>query len=236
MRGSYYLLPALITVVFSFLIVRAAAIALMMTGLDQRKARFQALSAFSGTGFTTKEAESVINHPVRRKIISVLIIAGNAGIVALIVATTSSFVESEGFGKPLNFVLLLVGGYLVYRILSRNKIMNRWEKFVQSKLVKSPVFDEMSTEDLLHLLDGYGLVRATIKESHPKVGLSIAECGFKEEGILILGIERAKLWIPNPQGTESILTGDHLVVYGPLSALREAFGSIHSHKKSKVFK
>ncbi|MFP4163168.1 MAG: hypothetical protein ACLFVE_04240 [Chitinispirillaceae bacterium] len=142
MYGSYYLLPAFFTILISFLIVRAAAIALMMTGLDQRKARFQALSAFSGTGFTTKEAESVINHPVRRKIISMLIVAGNVGIVALIVATTSSFMESEGYGKPINLVLLLVGGYLIFRILSRHKLMHRWERFVESKLVKSPVFDK----------------------------------------------------------------------------------------------
>jgi Trk-type K+ transport system membrane component len=52
------------------LIVRAASIALMMTGMNQKRARFQALSAFTGTGFTTKEAESVMNHPLRRKIIS----------------------------------------------------------------------------------------------------------------------------------------------------------------------
>jgi len=31
----------------SFLIVRAAAIALMMTGLDEKRAKFDALSAFS---------------------------------------------------------------------------------------------------------------------------------------------------------------------------------------------
>ncbi|MFP4241148.1 MAG: TrkA C-terminal domain-containing protein [Chitinispirillaceae bacterium] len=75
-------------------------------------------------------------------------------------------------------------------------------------------------------------MRALVKESHPKAGQSIAECGFKEEGILILGIERAKQWIPNPQGTEYILAGNHLVIYGPLSALKKAFGSIHGHKKS----
>jgi len=41
----------------------------MMTGMEKKKARFQALSAFAGTGFTTKEAESVVNYPARRKII-----------------------------------------------------------------------------------------------------------------------------------------------------------------------
>ena len=69
MSGLYFLIPVILTIFISFLIVRAAAIALMMTGLDHKRSIFQALSAFTGTGFTTKEAEKVINHPLRRKII-----------------------------------------------------------------------------------------------------------------------------------------------------------------------
>ncbi|MCK4262353.1 hypothetical protein KAX00_04525, partial [bacterium] len=78
MSGLYFLLPALLAIFLLFLIVRAAAIALMMTGMDEKRARFQALSAFSGTGFTTKEAESIVNHPIRRKIVTWLMILGNA--------------------------------------------------------------------------------------------------------------------------------------------------------------
>ena len=63
MSGMYFLFPTLLAILISFLFVRAASIALMMTGLEKKKARFQALSAFSGTGFTTKEAEAIVNHP-----------------------------------------------------------------------------------------------------------------------------------------------------------------------------
>ena len=59
MQGIYFLLPVLLTIFVSFLIVRAAAIALRMTGLEKKKAIFQSLSAFTGTGFTTREAENV---------------------------------------------------------------------------------------------------------------------------------------------------------------------------------
>jgi len=84
MIGIYFLLPTLLAILFSFLIVRAASVALMMTGLEKNKARFQALSAFSGTGFTTKESESIVNHPRRRQIIRWLMITGNAGIAMVI--------------------------------------------------------------------------------------------------------------------------------------------------------
>ena len=70
----------IVFVCVSYLIVRIGAIALEMTGMDRSRARFQALSAFTGTGFTTRETEMVINHPRRRKIVTYLMILGNAGI------------------------------------------------------------------------------------------------------------------------------------------------------------
>ena len=60
----------LVIALVSLLAVRVAATALMMTGLSWDTASFQAYSAFFGVGFTTKEAELVVNHPVRRRIIA----------------------------------------------------------------------------------------------------------------------------------------------------------------------
>jgi len=199
--------------------VRAAAIALMMTGLEKKKARFQAISAFSGTGFTTKEAESIVNHPVRRKIITWLMIMGNAGIVAVIITATSSLATSKGYQLPIN-VLILVGGiYLIYKIATHRKFTRRWENFVEKRLIKSHTFEEYTTEDLLHFLEGYGLVRKIISEKSPLIDSSLSECKLNEKGLLVLGIERGKNWIPTPKANESIKEGDSIVVYGPLDVL-----------------
>lgn len=223
MGGLYFILPALFAIFFSFLIVRGAAIALMLTGMDYRKAKFQALSAFSGTGFTTKEAESVVNHPRRRKIITWLIILGNAGVVTVIVTMTSSFVGSEGYQIPINIVVFLVGIFIIYIIVSRQKFMQKWENYAFKKLRKSSVFEEDATEDLLHLIEGYGLVRAFVKSDSDHKDKSLAECRLREMGLLMLGIERAKEWIPNPKSNEMIKEGDMLILYGPLNVLRSEF-------------
>ena len=223
MSGLYFILPALFAILFSFLIVRGAAIALMLTGMDYRKAKFQALSAFSGTGFTTKEAESVVNHPRRRKIITWLIILGNAGVVTVIVTMTSSFVGSEGYQIPINIVVFLVGVFIIYAIVSRQKVMQKWENYALKKLRKTSVFEEDATEDLLHFVEGYGLVRVFVKSDSDHINKSLAECRLKEMGLLMLGIERAKEWIPNPKGDEIIKEGDMLILYGPLSVLKNEF-------------
>lgn len=223
MGGLYFLLPTLLVVFSSLLIVRGASIALMMTGMDENRARFQALSAFSGTGFTTREAELTVNHPVRRRIVTWLMILGNAGIITVIVTATSSLVTSKGFTLPINVVILLLGIYLIYRVATRRGFAKRWENFIRSKLTKSPVFEEAATEDLLHLIEGYGLVRASIGEDSPFVGSSVHRRQFGERGVLILGIERDEDWISAPKGEEVIRGGDRLVVYGPLKVLTSLF-------------
>jgi len=142
MTGLYFLLPTLLVIFLSFLSVRAGAVALMITGMEEKKARFQALSAFSGTGFTTREAESVVNHPQRRRIVSGLIILGNAGIVTVIVTSTSSLVTSKTHHLPFIPLILVVGISLIY-IVGKNKgLIRRWEAFVKNRFMKREIFDE----------------------------------------------------------------------------------------------
>jgi len=223
MSSLYFLFPALLAILISFLFVRASAIALMMTGLEKHKARFQALSAFSGTGFTTKEAEFVMKHPVRRKIVTWLMIMGNAGIVMVIVTATSSLATSKGFQLPINLLILVGGIFLIYKIATYKKFTKRWESFIERKLIKSPAFEEAATEDLLHFLEGYGLIKKIISENSPLIGSSLSECKLNERGLLVLGIERGKNWIPTPKAKEKMQEGDGIIVYGPLDKLKDIF-------------
>jgi hypothetical protein len=223
MRGLYFLLPVLFTILISFMVVRAAAIALMMTGMDRNRAVFQALSAFTGTGFTTREAERVINNPMRRKIISWLMILGNAGFITVIVTSTSSLVTSKGYSLPLDIMLLILGLILIYKLASSQGFVRRWERFIENKLTKSPAFEEDAVEDLLHLIEGYGLVRAIIRKDSPLIGTTIQGCQACGEKIQVLGIERGNRWIPIPGPQEKLEEGDRVVVYGQHDELRELF-------------
>jgi len=223
MSGLYFLLPTLLVIFVSFLVVRAAAIALMMTGLDPKRARFQALSAFTGTGFTTREAESVINNPRRRRIITWLMIMGNAGIVTVVVTATSSLVSSKGVQLPITIVLLAAGIVVIYKMATHRGFIRTWESFVEDKFVKSSATEEEVAEDLLHLMEGYGLVRWIIGDTSSVAGRTLAECRFTGANVLVLGIERGNSWVPVPSADQKIEAGDKMVVYGPLDGLRALF-------------
>ena len=84
-----------IVIFVSFVVVRIGAIAFELTGLEWSLAKFQSLSCFTGTGFTTKEAELITGNPQRRKIASVLMVLGNAGLVILIASFVSSLVPGR---------------------------------------------------------------------------------------------------------------------------------------------
>lgn len=221
MTSLYFLAPTLLAIFVSFLVVRAAAVALMMTGMEWKRARFQALSAFSGTGFTTREAESVINHPARRKVVTWLMILGNAGIVTVIVTATSSMATTRGVQLPINVLVLAVGIFVIYKFASQKKFTKKWEHFIEKKLIKSPIIEEATIEDQLHFLEGYGVVKKIVGSNSPLIGRSLIDCRLNEKGILVLGIERAKSWVPIPKAAEIIEEDDRLVVYGPHKTLRE---------------
>ncbi len=158
--GLYLLIPTLLVIVASVLIVRAGAIALRMTGLDEKTAQFQALSAFTRAGFTTRESEMVVSHPQRRRIITWLIVLGNAGILAAIVTATSSLTTSTDYKLGIAIGILILGIFAIYGIARHNGLNRRWEALVERRLLKARVFSPAQKLDhLLHLLTAMGSVR-----------------------------------------------------------------------------
>ncbi|MBN1191487.1 MAG: TrkA C-terminal domain-containing protein [Dehalococcoidales bacterium] len=225
--GLYLLIPTFLVIVISIIIVRVGAVALRMTGLDEKTARFQSLSAFTRAGFTTKESESVLNNPQRRSIITWLIVLGNAGIVALIVTGTSSLVTSDDYRLAIDIAALAVGLYIIYRLAKHTGVFtHRLENLVENKLLRGKFFAWVPVEHLLHLADGYGVARIPVDEKSPLT----PDKPFLDSRLppaaafMILGIERAGQWIPGPNPDEPVGAGDSLIIYGKLNEIDRFFG------------
>lgn len=110
---------AALSIVFLFTvsstIVRIAGVVLEHSGIPVHVARLQALSALSGTGFTTSESEELLRHPARRKVLAFLMITGSIGIASvaatLIVSALNVSTELDGLflqGAALVLALLFV--------------------------------------------------------------------------------------------------------------------------------
>jgi len=214
----------LITILVSFIVVQIGGLALELTGIEPDIARFQALSAFSGTGFTTREAERVVGHRTRRRIVTVLIILGNAGLVTVIAMLVASFTQVTGYLWLFVRLAIIVGGIFgFYQLIIRSRVGHRILRWVRTPLVNRIIREMPAVEEIFHVGKDWGISLVTVKEGTKSIGLSVADIAT-EGNIEILSIDRADASIASPDRQEKIIGGDRLLVYGHGKSVRRLLG------------
>ena len=116
----------LVILTISVVVVRTAAVALRLTGMPADVARFQARSAFTGAGFTTSESEAVVNHPIRRRLIGLLMLLGNVGLVTVMATFIVSFLASGNSMTAMSVQMFwLLGAIALLWFIALNSFADR---------------------------------------------------------------------------------------------------------------
>ncbi|MGJ0395440.1 MAG: hypothetical protein ACR65U_04330 [Methylocystis sp.] len=102
----------------STILVRIASTIMRLTGLPDNVARFQCLSAMTGTGFTTRESELIVNYPIRRRVLMTLMIIGNLGLVSIVSTFVVTFTSigpetTPVFRQALWFLAAIALNFLI---------------------------------------------------------------------------------------------------------------------------
>jgi hypothetical protein len=203
----------LIAILVSFIVVRIGGFALQLTGIEPDVARFQALSAFSGTGFTTREAERVVGHRTRRRIVTILIILGNAGTVTVIATLVASFTQVSGYAWFFIRLAIIIGGILgLYQLLIRSNIGRRIPAWLQRPVMNRILREAPAVEEIFHLEKDWAISLVMIRGSSKSIGLSVADI-TAEGDIAILSIDRAGTYLTKLDREEKIMEEDRLLVY-----------------------
>jgi hypothetical protein len=211
----------LIAILVSFIVVRIGGFALQLTGIEPEVASFQALSAFSGTGFTTREAERVVGHRTRRRIVTILIILGNAGLVTIIATLVASFTQVTGYMWFFIRLAIIVGGIFgLYQLIIRSNFGQRIVDRLQRPLMNRILREAPAVEEIFHLEKDWAISLVTIKESSKNIGLSMADI-TTEKDIEILSIDRAGTYLTKPDLEEKIMEGDRLLVYANRKSVKQ---------------
>ncbi len=146
------LLLFIIVLIVSFVIVRIGAIAFQLTGIEWSLAKFQALSCFTATGFTTKEAELITSDLRRRRIATVLIVFGHAGFVTMI-ATFANSLRPRAIADKLvipfsavtisdkvlpwiNLIVIVAAIYSTYKVFSNTTFARRLTNVLRNRIIK----------------------------------------------------------------------------------------------------
>lgn len=205
-----------VVMALSLLVVRVGTVALMHTGISKPIARFQARSAFTGTGFTTREAESVVDHPVRRRIVGWLMLLRNAGLIGAASSLFLSFVDAGDTDETLRRLAILVGGIGLVWLAA----LSQWFDRVLSRTISWALsrFTELRTYDFESLLgfeDDYRVIEIRVGSDDWMCGRSLADMDLPKEGIYVLGIHRSEGgYVGVPRSTTELREGDTIVVYG----------------------
>jgi hypothetical protein len=218
----------LLTIVtLSMLMVRVATVMLMLTGLSKPLARFQARSELTGTGFTTSESEQIVNHPLRRRIISNLMLLGNAGIVTTVSALIVGFVATGKEGSAIwERFFILIGGLVIITIVATSGwVDRRLTRLIYVALKKYTRLDVRDYASLLHLTGDYGVHELFIGANDWLSGEPLQKLRLSAEGVLVLGIQRKDgTYLGAPRGAAMAQAGDTLIIYGRLEQLAELDG------------
>ncbi len=208
------------------LVIHTGAVALHLTGLPEEAARFQARSAFTGTGFTTSESEAIVNHPVRRRIVSLLMTIGSLGFVSVLATVVVSLVGSSGSDSALMQQLLwLVAVLLALWFVVLNPFADRVIcGIIGHLLARTKGFGGRKPARLLHLPAGHGVTQILV---HPESGLAGRQLReLVANGVVILGLQREDgTYINLPRDGEEVRPADETFFYGPDQVLAR-FGDV----------
>ncbi len=204
----------LIVVLLSLIITRVATVALTLTGMSRESARFQARSALTGAGFTTSESEAVVSHPVRRRIVLFLMLLGSAGLVTVLATLIFTFARANQT-QGLERIGIVVGGLFVIFLISRSKVFDRLVSPALTQLLGRAMRVELGDyHGLLHLSDGYTVRELYVTEGHWMADRTLDELELRREGVLVLGLQCASVYIGAPTAPVTIRPQDVAILYG----------------------
>lgn len=224
----------IVVVAVSFIVVRIGAIAFQLTGLHWSQAKFQALSCFTGTGFTTRESELIVGHSQRRRIASILMVLGNAGLVLLIATFANSLRPNRIIENLLrrlmpdwipvvlvpllNLLILALGFYVVLKIFGSVHVSDRISSVLRRTLLRKHILDSLSIEEPVMTARREGILRIVLGERNPWIGRHVSEAA--NESIRILALESDGEITLDPAADVQLDLGDSLLCFGPLAEMR----------------
>ena len=218
-----YIIALFFITVISLLLIRIGATALMMTGLSWDTASFQSYSAFFGVGFTTKEAEMVVNHPVRRRIIRDLILTGNLGLTSGLVTLVATVLQKEDWLNAFTAIGVIIGTIVALLLLFKIGVLQRvLDHVIQRALERAGIVRAMDYELLLRIQSGFCVSEVEILPDSCLCGKMLKVTRPAEWGVLIMAISRdgkVKDGIPGPKTI--VEPGDVVTAYGHEADLKK---------------
>lgn len=219
----------IVIVIVGLIITRVATVALTLTGMPLQHARFQARSALTGTGFTTTEAESVVGHPVRRRIVMMLMLVSGAGALTVIGTLILSFGGVDTAQGGLRRAAAIIGSLVALLWIFKSGPVDRALRRVIERLLRRwGDFDIDDYAALLHLHAQWRVAQLPVGPDDWIASRPLGRLRLPDEGIALLGVEREDgTWVGAPKEDLRLVEGDVVVLYGRGAAIEAIADRLH---------
>ena len=213
-----FLIVSVITLAFG----QIATGALIATGVPPEVAAFQARSAFSGAGFTTTEAENVVNHPMRRRIIATTMFVGSLGTPTLVVTVLVGLI-APGPGSTTERSLVLIAGTFGVLLLVLNRPIRRVLVEVGRRRTTRRLTAALGgdVDEIMSLGDGFVVDAIRLVEEPGPTYRSLRALAHAIPGCTVLGVRREGGYVGEPPVDLELHAGDELIVHGRREVIAE---------------
>ncbi|MBN3556543.1 TrkA C-terminal domain-containing protein [Fictibacillus nanhaiensis] len=201
-----------------------------LTGLKKEIARFQVISMFTATGFTTGESELILEHPVRRRLSTFLILFGVFSL-AVIISSISNILSDEFRSIELGIIILVL--ISLYLILSIPKLKKYMKQSFESHMEKNYNLSDLPLRDVMYFEEDDVVVELPIHKGSKFMGKQLKDVIQVEDDLLVLFIKRGDVTVRRDSYTTEIQEGDMLFLYGHQKSLEERFSDEMKELKSK---
>ena len=151
----------------------------------------------------------ITSHPVRRKIISILMIIGNAGTVAVIAGLGSSSLNVTSLWPAVRFLVLIIALYFIFKLATHNRLGRALSRKIEEKLRERFKIQKRTVGRILYL------------QALFSVGKTSASSDFGKKKILVLALEREEERILVARVNRRLHIRDNLTYYGGLTDMTE---------------
>jgi hypothetical protein len=218
-----------VSVIVFLIVVEIITVLFKLTGLTDEKARFQVISLLTGTGFTTKEAELIMQHPTRRKLAQFLMILGYLGFfvgTSLLVSILQNPVTTQIVGTTVIFIVVIF-------VVVRNPLVTRnFDHIIERIVLKYGYTRAKSKHKMYRMITrakGYGIFSIIIDEDSHLEGVTIFNSNLKPNNMIILNIDKGDEFIGFVKRDYTLEKGDNILIYGKVDQVIKTF---HLNKKT----
>ena len=157
----------------------------------------------------------MVRHPVRRRIIMLMMLLGNAGLVTSVSTLLFSFANISATVTGLGRAAFLVAGLVILWLVARSQWIDRQMSRVNEWALRRTSLDVKDYASLLNMAEGFTVAELLIGPEDWLANKRLCEADLLDEGLVVLAIRREDGdYVGVPTGNDLICPGDLLIVYG----------------------